>query len=212
MALDDRRFKNGKSARGRVRCTATSRCTGVQCNNSALPGRDKCKIHGGGTNVKHGRYSKYLKSTLKTAIADAQQGSAKDLNEELAVIRALLGRSLQTLEKYMVAVDEGDPNCRAGEMTLIGIVQTLVRDVRSLAESITRIEQQDAITPAQVEFVLVNILNILDQNLEKDTLMAVATQLQDIPWPSGVEITHSQNKGRPSNGNGNGQRLLVGSA
>lgn len=53
-----------------MQCKAKSR-KGTQCKNSAMPGKEVCKFHGGMTpggvaspHFKHGRYSKYLPSHL----------------------------------------------------------------------------------------------------------------------------------------------------
>lgn len=42
-----------------MKCTAKSKRSGVQCRNWAVKGKDKCRMHGGATPVKHGLDSKY---------------------------------------------------------------------------------------------------------------------------------------------------------
>lgn len=42
-----------------AQCTARSKRTGEPCNNPAIRGKDKCRMHGGKTPVKHGLTSKY---------------------------------------------------------------------------------------------------------------------------------------------------------
>lgn len=43
-------FGTGKNSRSAARCQATSKQTALQCGRAALPGKSKCRFHGGLSN------------------------------------------------------------------------------------------------------------------------------------------------------------------
>lgn len=89
-----------------MRCTATSKRTGLQCNGRAVTGKTKCRMHGGSTpsgiaseNFRTGKYSKHLPSRLIAAyqetIADPKLW---ELNEKAGLIDARLVELVQRLD------------------------------------------------------------------------------------------------------------------
>lgn len=74
MAIKDGNYKKA------TRCTGKAKSTGEQCRNAAKPGKDKCRIHGGATPIKHGLYSKY---------PDAVAGEHMDAAKRLTALASL---------------------------------------------------------------------------------------------------------------------------
>ena len=62
-------------------CTAKSKQSGQQCRRNAVPGKDKCHIHGGKTPSKHGGYSK--KKVIESDIPDEYTNDLIKINEDL---------------------------------------------------------------------------------------------------------------------------------
>ena len=61
------------------KCTAKAKTTGKQCNNPAVSGSTKCRMHGGVTpkgeaspHFKHGKFSNYLPQRLLNIYEDVQ--------------------------------------------------------------------------------------------------------------------------------------------
>lgn len=89
-----------------MQCTATSKRSGVRCNNPAVTGRTTCRMHGGTVPAgiaspayRHGRYA----SSLPTGILDRYKEAASDpdlldLGAEIALIGARIGDVLAGLD------------------------------------------------------------------------------------------------------------------
>lgn len=70
-----------------MQCTARSKRTGERCKAQAMKGKDKCRMHGGSTPVKHGLYSKYTKGILADRIEELKNDPAlTDLREHIALM------------------------------------------------------------------------------------------------------------------------------
>lgn len=77
------------------RCTAHSKRTGKPCNNPAVRGSTKCRMHGGNSRkgiasgtFKHGGYSQHLPTSLQSAFDQFRDDPlAVALREELALLR-----------------------------------------------------------------------------------------------------------------------------
>lgn len=81
-----------------MQCTAKSKRSGQQCRNYAVTGKDKCRMHGGTTPIKHGLYSKYATTTLGSRLEQAENDpellSAK---RQVALLAALQSRKFDQL-------------------------------------------------------------------------------------------------------------------
>lgn len=171
------------SARGLRRCTYI-RSTGERCKKSAIMGKDKCGDHGGLTPVQHGGYSKYLKATMREALADAANAS-DDIRDELDLSRALLRRALQLYERAVKQL-ESRP---LSEIAVLRELQEHSKTVSTLAEQQAKIVERRSITPEQVEVVLHGILRVLQRHVSDSVLRSVAADMREIKWPAGVKVT-----------------------
>lgn len=88
--------KDGKYTNA-TRCTGKAKTTGKQCKQPAVPGKDKCRYHGGRTPTKTGLYSKYENPYARMHIEAAQRLSAIQILEQtIPVAAGLLSLWLDT--------------------------------------------------------------------------------------------------------------------
>lgn len=86
-------------------CGAKTR-KGTPCQRPPVPGRTRCKLHGGATlrgeesgTFKHGRYSKYMPQRLKQQYEDALENDETNiLRDNMQLRDAIISERLQTLE------------------------------------------------------------------------------------------------------------------
>lgn len=80
-----------------MQCTAKSKRTGVQCRAQAIRGKDKCRLHGGKTPCKHGRYSKYNPAVVELLQKSKSLKSVDGLYSELAATMGAVNDYIATL-------------------------------------------------------------------------------------------------------------------
>lgn len=89
-----------------AQCTATSKATGAQCKNSAVPGKTKCRFHGGKAlsgvahpNFKTGKYSQDLPARLMARYEESLQDTELlNLQGELSLIDARMSDVLSRVD------------------------------------------------------------------------------------------------------------------
>ena len=105
-------------------CTAKSKRSQERCKRSATRGKDKCRMHGGATPVKHGLRSKYQPAILMERIEEMRNSEKlTDLKDMLAVQHILLGIALENLQ-------EAESNPEA--------ISDLLNNVQSITETISK--------------------------------------------------------------------------
>lgn len=103
-------------------------------------GQGRCKLHGGSIPVRHGRYSKRLRSTLGDRIQElAADPDLLDLSEELATSRALLERALEKLEEEELDVEAAT---------------RIVAEVTRIAKRIEDIRAQNALSIKELQRIM----------------------------------------------------------
>ena len=76
-----------------MQCKAIAKRTGKQCQAPAIKGKDKCRVHGGMTPVKHGLYSKYPEAVAGEHIRAAEETELKEtLRQTAGLLAAILSR------------------------------------------------------------------------------------------------------------------------
>lgn len=76
-----------------AQCTATAKRTGKQCRAAAIKGRDKCRVHGGMTPIKHGLFSKYPEAVAGEHLKAAQETELREtLKQTAGLLAAVLSR------------------------------------------------------------------------------------------------------------------------
>lgn len=145
-------------------------------------------MHGGRTPVKTGRYSKYIKETLASAL-DA--GSA-DLSGELGLARAMLDRVSELAVEF-----RNNGQGTAGEIITTDLARKLLGVTAKIAKTLVVIEQVRSISPQQVELVLGNIVRALQRHVEPDKLKLVINELRSMPWPADIDVVQNEQQGRP---------------
>lgn len=73
-----------------MQCTAKAKHTKEQCKAWAIRGKDKCKVHGGLTPCKHGRYSKYNPAIVELLARAKVLKRTDGLYDELAATMTML--------------------------------------------------------------------------------------------------------------------------
>lgn len=119
-------------------------------------GVGRCAFHAGNTPTKHGRYSTIL--TLRVSELIAQHGADEnplDVHPELATARALLQDFIER------TADDQHP---AGLAEAIKLLERIVR----MVDTIERIKAQHAITPADLNRLMVNMGLIVRQFVTDD--------------------------------------------
>jgi hypothetical protein len=89
-------------------CTAQSKRNRARCLNPAAFGKSVCRMHGASapsgiahSNLKHGRYSKYLPKHLFEKFAEAQSQTNEEmlsLSAEICLVDARINETLEKLE------------------------------------------------------------------------------------------------------------------
>lgn len=138
-------------------CGAKTR-QGGGCKQKAGWGTDhvgigRCKLHGGATPIRTGRYSVVHRQSLQTKIdqfaADPQAG---DLRGELALMRALL-------QDHLDRFPDGVP--LTGDD--IGRLFDMIEAIGRLVERIAKILATTALTQAELQLIQVALLDALDE-------------------------------------------------
>ena len=105
-------------------CAAKSKRSGKRCKRYATRGKDKCRIHGGATPIKHGLRSKYQPAILMERIEEMLNSEKiTDLKNMLAVQHFLLAMALEKLQEA-----ESNPEAISG----------MLSNVQSIAETISK--------------------------------------------------------------------------
>lgn len=129
-----------------TQCNATAKSTGQQCNNPAVSGSTKCRLHGGKSlrgvespSFKGGRYSKYAPATMQEKISELDDYPLLDLVDELQTQRALLSQ-------HMARHPDGVP---MSENT-ISTMMSWLNSIGAMVERIMKIRNDTALTGAEI--------------------------------------------------------------
>lgn len=87
-------------------CNAQAKSTGERCQNPAVTGSTKCRLHGGKTpkgadlpQFKHGRYSKHMPEGLLQAYEDAKADpELLSVRQDIALVDTLIAGLLPNLD------------------------------------------------------------------------------------------------------------------
>jgi len=155
------------------RCTAKAKRTGEQCKAYAIQGKDKCRVHGGLTPVKHGLYSKYTKHKLADKVNQlANDPELLDLRQQIAFKQALILDNLQYLQKQLEPKDLD---------VLAGLSDKVSKDI----ERLNKIEhgQKYVLQVEEVQAVINQIVLIIQQEVaDTDTVHRLSGRLQEVSW------------------------------
>lgn len=138
-----------------MQCGAKTR-NGTPCKSRAMA-NGRCRMHGGtqpvgaaSPNFKTGRYSKYLKDSLKNKLDDAQTGDPLDLLPELEVQRALFSEYIGRFQEGM-ALSAYDIDYLFGWSAEIG----------KSVERIVKMKNDSALTQVEIKFLAARIVEVV---------------------------------------------------
>ena len=125
------------------------------------PGEGKCKLHGGATPIKHGRYSTIARESLRDRIAEFEADpDPLNLLPEVAMLRAVLadlcerwdeiygpdGALLAWHESFLD--EEKNPNPKPRQLPDFAHVSMLAERVGKMVERVVKFQQEGSITMA----------------------------------------------------------------
>lgn len=128
--------------------------------------------------MRNGLYSKYLTKTLRERLEEASTQEALDLREEISALRLLSCRAAELYSKYS---DKGN----GLEVESIHLWRALMNDIRQAVESLSRVEDRDSITAAQVQLILSQISQAIMDVCDAQTQRKLLTRLKAIRIPNG---------------------------
>ncbi len=146
-ALSTRKFCGAKKKQGPGRCR---RPAGWGTDH---PGHGKCKLHGGASLVRHGRYSKIKRATLADVAAGVgiDDPNPLDLQAELRILRALLEGVLS----------KGDPEEDVGSEES-KIAAGMIKDVAGVVERIHRMRESNAVSRQQLNRLCAEMAKVVE--------------------------------------------------
>lgn len=136
-------------------CGAKTR-SGDPCKNAAMP-NGRCRMHGGAQpkgadspNLKHGRYSSYLRRSLHEKLDAVRDDNPLDLLPELEVQRALFADYLSRFQA-------------GGNPTAFDVQSMMnwLNDIGRTVERITKMKNETALTQAEVRFIAIRVVELL---------------------------------------------------
>lgn len=162
--------------------------SGKPCQGKAMD-NDRCRMHGGrnvkdsrelaestrnvpGRPPKHGKYSKYLKHTLKDKYEDFMSDpDMLSLKDELAQTRALTARFMEKFDEDKYTIDD------------LESINKLTSEIRKLADTINKIElsRKLALSPEDVRRILALIADIITRFVtDEDTRLEIIEEIRKI--------------------------------
>lgn len=145
------------------KCTGTSKQSGQPCKKDAVVGSTKCHIHGGATpkgadspNLKHGRYSAYLKQSMQDKLATVRDENPLDLLPELDAQRMLFA-------EYLSRFQHGSPTAFD-----IQSMQGWLNDIGRQVERIVKMKNETALTNAEVQFLAMRVMELIGKYVDPD--------------------------------------------
>ena len=148
-----------------IQCRAKSKQSGEQCRRPARTGYPVCSMHGAGSgdrhpgdaNLKHGKYSRFLRMSLtelQQQYLDNEE--PQDLSNELAMLRALL----QHLMEGSGSAD--DPIFMAD---FVASVTKLTDSIGLMVARMEKLKNQDAIPRTDVARLVRQMESVAQQTI-----------------------------------------------
>lgn len=134
----------------------SGRCTQIAGWGTDHPRVGKCKLHGGATPVKSGRYSKIKRTALRELIAQhAEDQDPLDILPELAAARALFQDFIERYDEWREALlgwhesftdEEKAERAKPRQILDIADAYRILSEVTKIAERIEKIRSQNAVS------------------------------------------------------------------
>jgi hypothetical protein len=159
--------------------TKNSRCRRPAGWGTEHAGLGRCKLHGGATPVRHGRYSTIKREELRTLI-EQHEADPDPLNifPELATARALFQDFVERYDAWRDAIvawhesykaDSGTAEGKPRQMLDIADAYRIISEVTKIAERIERIRAQNAISRGDLNRVLSEMWRVLEMHVANPT-------------------------------------------
>jgi hypothetical protein len=129
---------------------------GGTCKRAPVKGGKRCKLHGGASpkgadspHFKHGRYSKYAPKQIADKLATFENDDPLSLIPELQIQRALMADYLSRFEHSGLTRDD------------VHALMTWNGDIGKQVERISKMQNDTALTAAEVVFIQTRIVDLL---------------------------------------------------
>jgi hypothetical protein len=176
-----------------MQCKAKSKQSGQQCKKSAVPGFEVCEIHGGKSlrgadhpNFKTGIYAKDTPHKFHEKAQRFLDADPFDLIPEIALMRTLLADYLSRFE--ISPLDEH----------AIYTMSNLISEISKLAERLTRIKNETAMTGAEIALletrITGTIVKYIDDPAKREAFIREIFGINgdsDIITVNAASVTHS---------------------
>lgn len=161
-------------------CGSATRAGG-KCKQKAGWGTDhvgdgRCKLHGGLTPVKHGRYSRIKRDSIRDLIAAyAEDPDPLDLMPELAALRALFQDWIERYDEFTDALIAWHESFRTNDdvrkpMRVLDISDgyRLLSEVSRVVQRIESVKAQNAISRADLSRILMEMTRVVEMEISDD--------------------------------------------
>jgi hypothetical protein len=125
-------------------------------------GIGRCKLHGGASIVKHGRYSKTFRGEFGESVKEHMTDpSPLDLTLELSILRAYI-------DQVMGKVADGSGRIAGDAME--GLERT-IGSLQRLADTISKIQTREALTTSELRYIVGEFVEVLRSKVEDADLL-----------------------------------------
>lgn len=184
----------------RLKSDPTKRCTNRAGGGTYHEGTGACKFHGGQTEGRpptNGRHAIVARKRLENRVNEYLAGDRHELlnlDKELAVVKA-------TFEEYI----EQMPSPKSEDYG-IGLhrLQQLVGTIGNVVDKISRIENRNALTAAQVLYLRATFADILMKYIRDPDIMEMAVRELATRVGGDIEVNLNRSEYSLPPGNGNG--------
>jgi len=185
------------------RCTATSKRSGEQCKNWAVPGKNVCRFHGGKSNgapknnknaLKTGAYESILVDTMdddeKKYFASIQPDPLKECEEKIRLLKIRELRMMRRIKDLRAKASHGDKMA----METVAASQTKTETTsqggeKTTVKSATAQTRSPETAILEVEEALTRVQNELGRWVDRLAKLRAEGVGEDENVPDRVEIT-----------------------
>lgn len=108
-----------------MKCTA-HKTDGTPCNAYAIKGKDVCRVHGGMTPIKHGKYSKYQDLYFGNRASEIlDKGELLTLRECIALLQAML-------EEFLTRLNQGGTVGEKERGAILNMVESITKNIERI--------------------------------------------------------------------------------
>lgn len=133
-------------------------------------------------------YGRELQSSLACYIKNAEEATKtlEPLTQELSLLRGCLSAAVEVLDsikKQSDSIEDVSKRPFGLEMSMIDKMFSYTKTIAEVCEKVHKINKENTLNPEHVIMLVQQILLILNQHVDKNTLAIVNTKLQRVLIP-----------------------------